>query len=567
MQPATTLSTLPSDIVYEICDYLPNQDLLNLQLVSKALSSKIPGSRLERIFSKIFFSFTDTDTRKLKRLASTNAKHLARVKHLVFELSNPHRLLDQYAEFSCNIIDHETSTKIKVLQFCHNYEARKARSRTKRFLKNSAKRLFPTSDDNGALYEPVDTYPLIYSEPGAEPTLVEEGLRWDAFRPFFNIIEANVQNVPRSTRFGFDRQAFFKALTDAFKLLPNLQILEFTHMSTEHKSVEVREEFSRYWRKYNPAIEAFLAKTPDVRELPWWDCFEVVGYTINCVEAYPAVLFCAALAQCRISEIRANRIMYGSMDYVSTSPYDFDTFGNKTVHIPDSVRTMSQYEATYLDGYKHTFGNLTRLETVLYGDNPNTAVQEKKFSPFFLAIVKNARELVIRKPPRSGLRFMIPTSLVLPNLRRLEVIKAYIAIEPLVNFVQTNKDSLRELVCSLTFEECTTKDTMIKFLRDMRNILDLEVCKIDCLTNREPEMSCYLSVDIKGNWRNDNICKYRIGSKCTAGRCWLVPDPLIGTYWVEKQSWEEFAVGIEEMGTLKYCSDHWKAEYKMYSRD
>ncbi|KAK6508403.1 hypothetical protein TWF506_010496 [Arthrobotrys conoides] len=537
MPPTATLSTIPSDIVYEICENLSNQDFLNLQLVSPSLSSKLPRSRLDKIHSQRAIRFTDIETRKLERLISTRpAERLERIKHLVFNITSPHITLIPNHRFSHGINSYSWSTKVKILKFYHNYLERN-----------------PGSERN--LKREATDVPRFL--PGSETPVDKQWPRPEHFLAFFSILASAVPPIPT-----FDQKAFFRALTEVLKLLPNLQTLEFIETRSHPRQ---RHQVSLLFEEYNHSLKAFVSNNPDLEELPWMEWLLVKGNLIRFDTAYLTVLFCTAIAGCRrITEIKTDRMQFISDYSTGVSFSQFSTYNTGTVSIPTSLQTLQLYENAYLDQYQQAFKTLRRLEMWCLGIELNTT---EEVSPLFLATIKNVQELSFSRPlDYSKVYSIVLPNTLLPNLRRLEIISGRVDLNSLLELVRTNENSLRELTLQGACNDNMSKASIIEFLELMRRTINLESCEIDFVTYREEiQRACFLLVDVKGGWRDDSGgCRYRVSSRCVRLELDPVFEPWEGADWEEQQTWEGFIMGIEGVGAPQNCLDHWGGRPRRY---
>ncbi|KAF3226357.1 hypothetical protein TWF106_000850 [Orbilia oligospora] len=528
MPPTVTLSTVPPEIVHGICDYLSDQDFLKLQLVSATLYSKLPHSRLDKIQSRRMIRFTDIETRKLQRLVSNRPEKLSRINHLVFNLTSPHvRFIPEHL-FSHWVNSYSWSIKMKMLKFYHNYRERNP----------SENNVFGSVTSAPCEREVIEVPQL---EPGSEKLPPGQSLRPEHLLAFFSILTPNIQPPPK-----FDQKALFRALLEVLKLLPNLQTIEFMedypHPRSEHLLSPRLEE-------YNLPLKAFVQKNPDLEEFPWRQWLWGTDNQIRFDTAYSTALFCAAVAGCRrITEIKVNRMRFITYYDTVVSLSRFSTYDTDSVSIPPSLLTKQHYEAAYLDDYQRAFENLRRLEIWCFGvelDKP------EKFSPLFLTTIQNVQELSFRRPlDYKDIYFIKLPNTSLSNIRRLEIISARVDLNSLQDFARTNKHSLRELILQGPCNDAMRKPEIIEFMETTRRIIDLEVCQIDFVTHRQQMVgACFLLVDVEGSWREEDthvVCRYRVGSRC-ADRDERF-EPWDGADWVEQQTWEEFIMGIKEVG-------------------
>ncbi|KAK6524438.1 hypothetical protein TWF281_011346 [Arthrobotrys megalospora] len=545
-----TLSTLPADIIYEICDHLPNQDFLNLQLVCTTITSKLPRFRLDQIFSQRTIFFTDIETARLKRLASTPSEYLARIKHLVFDLSNPYVILLRFASFATEVFKYNKSAQTKLLKYCPIFRDRNAIT-----LKGFEHKFTKAAYEAWAR----DKYQTTTEIPswGEDADCTEYARQ--CFQDFFSMLTAGFKSPITPVPIEFDKSAFLETLIEALKLLPNLQVLEFTYKFSPDKPEGIHNKIPLSWQRYNPSLKDLVAKNPELEEFPCRGWFTYDHDPIQYELAYPAILFCAAQARCRISEIKANRFtptgVVGAGVYLSR----FNSFP-----LPPSFPGIDQHEATYVEGYNYTFANLTRLE-IWTRQFEEFSLNTKISSSLFLATIQNVQELRVRRSLRylRASSLILPPTLRFPKLRRLEIIRSDILLKPLAIFLETNKESLKELICAASIAETSDKNQIIEYLTNIRKFLDLEVCRFDFLTGVSPtRQHCYVIVETEGRWGEDDEaggCKYRIRSDCMLAKTRVTLRPQFRGYWLETQSWEGFKRGIRGLEPLEGCADHWKS--------
>ncbi|KAK6523831.1 hypothetical protein TWF281_001799 [Arthrobotrys megalospora] len=568
----STLSTLPSEIIYDICDYLSSDDILSLQLVSAALASRIPPARLEEIRSRRTIFKHPYELKRLKRLASLPLEKRSRIKHVIIDLADPNVVPISSHEFDGLIAKYSEPDRLKLLKFYKNYRSKNSHEFGNKYTKPFRK-IAGKIRRNGGVSSSGGVGTI--TETGPENNL-EDDFSFTARSEIYSILSTNFPwgNGPYPSEFARPKDiermdyGFFNTLVETFTLLPNLRTLDFKDRSRKELN---KEYVSRVWKAFNPALAKFLKDNPEVEGLPWHDWFEnssYYHYGITLAHAYPDALFCAAYARCKISEICMNG--KGWNRTVDSVP--LRQFGRWSR--PDGVnhRSYEGNDPPDIDAFEYTYENLSRLEMCVAMDWMVEYRHEEEAPALFMTIIRNVEVLVLTRilevsTENAKPSFIIPQMAVLPRLRRLEISKAGITIKALTEFLITNKGSLKEVVCALTVRHVMTRQYMIEFLTKLRDALNLEVFTMDFMTNKEPTKDCYLSVDIRGDWKDDHNCTYRVGTRCEQGRFWSWyleqhREPLPRSYWVKKRLWGDFIGGIEEIETLEPCLEHWNHRVK-----
>ncbi|KAK6524382.1 hypothetical protein TWF281_011290 [Arthrobotrys megalospora] len=584
-----TLSTIPYDLFHEICGYLLDFDFLNLQLVSKTILSKLPPSRIESIRSRKTIFFTQKDIDALKHFASGSLESRRKIKHIIFDISYPYVTLTSPSTLQRIIGSYSRSTRVKLLEFCQIYETENRAHRRSRALRNNVSKI--TSSFSKILRRPRDyratNQPLGSQAPsrGVEANLgnrpgpdhEDDALGTTLSPRLFSILARNELSRPEPPHIdNAFYENFCQALTETFKTLPNLTILEVRFLP---RTEIAQETLSSIWKRYNPHIKYLHINNPEIESLPWYDWFEHSmrfgqgpfyprpDFATTYDNAYSTLVASAVLALRQISEIRTN-ICYA----LARGKF---IGGIETHWFQMYPLNRSKDDAACTQFCNHAFANLTRVEIsispwIIHDWNPLAQA-----SPAFLDLILNAQDLIIGRPvywdylcdgqPTSA----IPSDLILPNLRRLEMIEAAIPIDPLVQLLRINKGSLRQLVCRSTFSEPADRDRIIRVLTVLENELDLKFCKIDFLTSDRGNAHCYLCIEVKGSQR---MRRYRLGTRCGPQCAGFisssVPVPsteeresMVKTYWTEKGSWGEFVGGIREIEAPESCGSHWTSTF------
>ncbi|KAK6352560.1 hypothetical protein TWF730_009384 [Orbilia blumenaviensis] len=569
----TTLQGLPYDIIYGICEHLQsNDDIQSLRLVSTALASKIPPTRLEEIQSQRTIFKHPYELIRLERLASLPLEKRNRIKHVIIDLSNPHVVPIPSGEFDSQIMKYPGPTRLKLLKFYYDYRNKNpfhfGNKYTRPFRKIADKVL--RNSGSGKTITPVWVEAVAETEPDIDD------FSFTRRSEIYSILSTNFSPETANSKFwkGKGRSEepfdFFQSVIGTFRLLPNLSIITFKDKSRQQEN---KAYTSTVWKAFNPTLAELLKKNPIVEELPWHDWFQNShehNYGLTLAHGYPGILFCAALAGCRISEIRMDGLgWHGGVDCVPLWSFGRWYKGIDGLTFRPCVPNEGHYSSD-VKAFTDTYANLSRLDICIALDWMVEYTSEQDVSQLFMKVIRNVKDLYLTRvlDVNSDLckpSFPFPQMAVLPNLQNLELHRAGITIKALTEFLVANKATLRKVVGILTIRHTMTRQYMINFLTQLKGDLDLRVFAMDFLTNKEPEKECYLSVDIRGSWKDDHARhgKYRVGVKCERGRYWnwyLDREELPRSNWITKTSWEEFIEGIEEVRPnwgCKCCLEHW----------
>ncbi|KAK6498702.1 hypothetical protein TWF481_011280 [Arthrobotrys musiformis] len=578
-KPNINLSTLPYDLIYDICTYLSNDDIHSLRLVSKSTSSNIPPSRLEELTSQRTIFRHPREVARLNRLASLPIEKRAKIRHVILDLADPYVVPISSHEFDGLVVGYDDAVRERLVEFYKGYRSRKplgVGGRYVRGVKRLAEGFFRsagviggnTSDEAGR--EEVD--------PAATG-----GLSFTARSEIYSMFtESFTSNVDSSQLLKFRKARekqdggfdFFKVLIAAFEMLPNLSIISFKNRSRKEQN---RDYVSTVWKAFNPSLAKFVKENPGLEGLPWHEWFQNCpdnSYGFTLAHAYPGVLFCAAHAKRQISEVRMDGFGWNrGVDSVPLWKFGrwYQAAGGLSFR-PCVPR--EPHDTADMDAFRYTYKNLTRLEICVALDWTAEYTHEKEVSELFMTVIRNAQVLVITRlldvrTEACKPSFVFPQMAVLPNLRTLELTKAGVTMKALAEFLMANKKSLKEVSCVLTVRHVVKREHMISFLMKVREQMDLKIFTMDFLTNKLPAKECHLAVDIRGGWRDDTARhgKYKVGTKCERGRFWWWysardRELLPRSSWETKTSWEDFVEGVEEVTTGYACREHWNGGIK-----
>ncbi|KAF3254541.1 hypothetical protein TWF192_003304 [Orbilia oligospora] len=549
-QPAKSpFQTLPYDIIHEICTHLPNTAFQNLRLVCKDVLSALPASRLNSRQRTIFF--VEKEIELLKALRSSSREHRNRISHIVFDLSSPHvKFINQFSGFDRNLLKH--SRLIRSLAVSGKWLAGGHRPEWLPF---------PVGNWD-------DTPIFGFDGKGVKRTIEPTNTT------ISSLLSATSSNGSSSSVTEIDHpdlEEFFQTLTETLKTLPNIRTLEIRSNYTKTAS-----EIQKFWRRYNPDINDFFEKYPELEaplseNLSWQNCFDLItpikDERIRFDDAYMGLLDSAAKAQCQITEVRINAT---------------NILRCEETNLPEYARelvTKSNFDH-YAGLYRNSFANLTNLEfpISIWGCYSGGFRQYSQPSPLLLTLLQSVEELTItRIRARYAYNYewevhpdlFIPTDLILPRLRKLEIIEVGILV-PVLEFLKANKASLKKLICTSAFNQRVFRVDIIRILSIVHNDLDLDYCQMDFLTNKDVRKLCYLCVEITKSAEDGKIgpssYRYRLGTKCqTESKVGYKysKEPEGGQpTWTDKGSWEEFTTGIEDIGTSGICDQHWDGDQK-----
>ncbi|KAK6353638.1 hypothetical protein TWF696_005600 [Orbilia brochopaga] len=569
VRPKPTVSSfaaLPSDIIYEICDYLPNADILKLQLVSSTLLRKLPRSRIDAIHSRKTYFLCHDGIRKLERVARIPAL-AERVTHVTFDLESPYvGLLKRYWCIG-TAMGYPQETRFKLQRWYHNHMSRSLsmssrRSRTKEKTENKPSLLRKMLKKLKTLSRSAKSSKDRDRKSNMETAEPESPNYEDAFHEIFTLFEVHLTTLYSNWN---GKAELLERITNAFRSLPNLRVLEFirTDITKEEPSTMLS-----IWRQYNPDLQWLLSSNPEIEDgdLPWTDWFSREALHSYLWEAYPSILFSAVQAGRRISEIRVGTL---SLEYPKAGAM-LSFFEPYHARISDSTgrqaseSEMSNWIAKHRQAYSNTFKGLKRLEICL--DEKEREPYHTSYytvSPLFLETVRNVEELAVWRMPNEVRRdqsaeFVMPTSTRLENLRRLEIGRAGITLDGLMEFMRTNAASLREVICA----EDTFRGTMaqnidiVSFLNCAKAELQLTTLEADfMLANQSRRMvdekKYYLSIKVNGDWKDLSHCSFQVGMKYRYISVMEGKDTL-QSHWTQQHSWEEFVQTIRKIDVDRY---------------
>ncbi|KAF3277959.1 hypothetical protein TWF970_004837 [Orbilia oligospora] len=472
-----TFLNLPYDIIHEICDHLTDKQILKLRFVSKQTSSNIPKARLDKIFAKRTLQFTDVEAIRFLHLLNTSSvEDLARTRHLVFDLSNPYVGLISSEQFHRGRWRYSEHMKSKMMVFHRIYKERNMRDMASGIWKPRDPRKVSIPDNLPSGSHPEYCFKELYR-------ILEEDIecpdRYDQHAYF--------SSKTTNSLLPFNKLAFFDALTAVFRHLPNLSIIEFK-ISDPPKRPEYR--IPQAWVRHNLSLKSFLDKHPESKYLPCGDWFGPLGSMIDLEVAYPAVLYCATQANCRISEIKANQFPHLIVSSFGADIRNFDSFNCGTTTLPSPGSIDYKHLDKYLSDYQRTFATLKRLEIYLARDY---CIRDHSGAPMapsrlFGVTLQNVEEFVIRGSPKLDGHLepqCLPLNIRLPRLRRLETIYVHMDHKTLKSLIEPNKSSLKELISTFSLTENIHYPGIISFITDIRERAgSLETSGIKVFENR-----------------------------------------------------------------------------------
>ncbi|EWC47889.1 hypothetical protein DRE_02771 [Drechslerella stenobrocha 248] len=528
---------LPPDIIYRICDRLPNKDVLKLQQLSSTISAKLPRSRLTAIHSQKTYYLCSYSIQKLERLIR-NPSLAERVTHITFDVSVPYIRLRSRRSCLEEARNYPEDAQLRLQRWCNTHTRRWGSMKSSGPTRRPSTSTIASSRNAAANYEPAVS---------------------QAFSLFRSHFAANGTPEPAEC----DEEGLFRRITAAFTALPSLAVLEFAH--TNPKTEDRAEMLSR-WREYNNHLYTLLYIDPKIElpsgTWPWTSWLRPQTPSFLLSTAIPAILFCATQAERTISEVRVGNTSWGPQNFGLT----ISKFEPQHVRRKDGARegwetAYYHWICRYVDDYKHTFGKVRRFELCLdpeEEERPENAGRLPELSLCLLTILKNVEDLKVWRLrgdaerqqvlPHPG-SFVLPTDTLLPRLRRLEVGEyAGITLAGLTSFLLTNGESLRHLSCDLfTFGDTThSKHDILSFLNMVKAVVSLRTLKIDFLVSRlkvtgpvagtESIDHVYLGISVRGEWQSAD-CEFKVGVKRVS---MTGEDNLCKTFWMRKQGWGDF---------------------------
>ncbi|EPS40039.1 hypothetical protein H072_6154 [Dactylellina haptotyla CBS 200.50] len=534
------LSSLPADIIYEICERLPNKDVLKLQLVSKTMRRKLSKTRLDAIHSKKTYYLCLHSIKKLEKLIR-NPEMAARVTEITFDVATPQVRL---------------RSKRSCIGEANDYPE-EARSKLQRWSSTHLRRQQCVPSERRPSV--VDSEFVNY-----------EGTVTQAFNLFKSHFATGIEESNDSE----NEYNIFKHITTAFRSLPNLTALEFAH--TNPKMID-RTEMLQKWREYNDHMYALLYIDPKIElqtgTWPWCSWLRPKTPQFLLSTACPAILFCAAQAEKKITQVKIGDTCWGPQNFGMMA----SKFEPQQARLKDGTRegwekAYYSWMCRYAEDYRATFGQLKRFELCLdpaeerQQDGDPTApakIRAPQISLCLLTILRNVEELKVWRlrgdtdipsNSRDGASgFVLPTDTALPKLRSLEVGEySGITLAGLTAFLCANSSSIRHLSCDmLAFgSQAVSKSDVLLFLKTMKDRMKFETFKTDFLVDKigggaesgngrvggGGVSHVYLSFDIKGSWGQED-CEFKFGVKKISMTGEEVPSK---SYWIERRGWEEF---------------------------
>ncbi|KAF3930063.1 hypothetical protein ABW19_dt0203942 [Dactylella cylindrospora] len=556
--PSPNLSSLPADIIYEICDHLSDQkDILQLRLVSKNVCLSLPSARLSAIHSKKTYFLCAESLEKLSRL-SEQPELSAQVTHLCFDLGIPYVHLGSREDFIWIARGYKTSSK------------RKLKERYERHVREHFRKLPPKPKESG--FQKLLRV-LGKGDKGARyrRTILEfEIERWH--RPIdmhngdelpdrlFDLFERYMNRSSGKWLTEIQREAL---LVGSLEKLHNLKTIEF--LFTNPRDFYSTSELIAKYRENDPALRELLPPyTGDADSYtgfwPWiGDCLYSPTPWEALSTAYPSVLYCAAQARRRIQEIRVGELAW-TYPKIGIGILSF-ALGHAALNYADGediVRPIFQdWVRDNVEKFQYTFKNLKRLDVHLdQADEDIDKYGRIAISPLFQALVKNVEDLRLRKWPSSGRpandRFVLPVDIELNNLRRLELGEMQLSLARLEPFILAHKATLREIVCGRkTFHSYISRAHFITFIKMVRTQMNLEALEISFIIRDvpdDPRLYLIAKVQTKGDWGDEGNCDFRLGlisvGIVAVGR----EKPSHRIRWITKDNWEEFIFAASTLG-------------------
>ncbi|KAK6524439.1 hypothetical protein TWF281_011347 [Arthrobotrys megalospora] len=550
-----SFSSLPHDIIFEICERLSDKDVLKLQLLSTTIRQKLPQSRLNLIHAEKTYYLCSYSIQKLERLIRDPALS-GRVTQITFDVGVPHVRLRSRRSCVNEAREYPTDARARLHRWSSTHMRRQnsiVSPRTRR--PSTTTRLDPRTVIN---YD----------------TVIDQ--TFNLFKTHFATYVDTPEEEEDAETTDF---TIFTRITTAFKSLPNLTILTFAH--TNPKMVERSEMLSR-WREYNDHLYALLYIDPKIElqsgTWPWCSWLRPKTPTFLLSTACPAILFCATQAQRKISEIRIGNTSWGPRNFgIMISKFEPQQVRLKDGSKDGWEKAYYHWICRYVDDYKATFEHLKRFDLCLEPEEQqqqqqceqkdvkkeNRKVEARGKPPpvslCLLTMLKNVEELKVwrlRGDPEKqvqsrGKGFVIPTDTELRKLEKLEIGEySGITIDGLVAFLKTNGTSVRHVTCDMFAfgEQLVSKTDIMHFLSMLKKTTKLETLRVDFLVDQIKEngpkvgvenvKNVYFRIEIRGSWEDHN-CEYKIGLRkvSIAGSD---NEFTSSSYWAKKRGWEEF---------------------------
>ncbi|KAK6511164.1 hypothetical protein TWF481_000086 [Arthrobotrys musiformis] len=566
-----SFSSLPHDIIFEICERLSDKDVLKLQLLSTTIRQKLPESRLNLIHAEKTYYLCSYSLQRLERLIRDPIL-AGRITQITFDVGVPAVRLRSKRSCVTEAREYPTDARARLHRWCSTHMRRQnSMASSPKFNRSPVS---ARADPRAAIsYETVldQTYNL--------------------FKTHF------LTHVPAPEEDESDFTIFAR-ITKAFQSLPNLKILTFAH--TNPKMVESSEMLSR-WREYNDHLYALLYIDPKI-ELqsgvwPWCSWLRPKTPEFLLSTACPAILFCATQAQRTISEVRIGNTSWGPQNFgLMISKFEPQQSRLKDGSREGWEKAYYHWVCRYVDDYKATFENLKRFDLCLEPEEQQVPVEQTEVKPVvqekptktksrgkpppvslcLLTMLKNVEELKVwrlrgdpekeleaQSSPR-GSGFVIPPDTHLSKLEKLEVGEyAGITVDGLLAFLKTNAASMKHVTCDMFAfrEKIIAKQDIMHFLIALKKNTKLESFKMDFLVDKvkenrrrsrtESDKMCnvYLRIDIRGLWENQN-CEYKIRVR-KVSLSGHDEEYKYSGYWAKKRGWEEFFTYMSKLDVTR----------------
>ncbi|KAK6525872.1 hypothetical protein TWF281_010916 [Arthrobotrys megalospora] len=454
-----SLSTTSYDVFVSICDYLPDSDFLRLLGVCRSLRDYIlQTNRIENVLSKQYFFVTADALDDLVQFSGCLA-FARRLKHLVLDLSSP--------RFNFDLKRYEKD------MYCNKRR----------------------QDEN--LPEALKHY------------VSRENLSFD-----------DLSYAHRKRRvFPKDNQVLLQRLEKAFKGLPNLSTLEFTHTYRESDSSdclapEHMERIIGAWGKFNPILSQVM---PDwktkIKELNLIEYFDPLNAECRKETIYAEVL--AAAAKFGYAGKLSRILLDPTLEY-RWAGVELARFHGPGIDDPRSL----------VDMYKATFANLKAICLHL-----NPTIEGPALSPTFLPMMENIEDLRITfntdigdyYPARPY--FPFPSEVHLPKLRCLEISLSLVALEDITSFLVRHKDTLMVFRTKYEFTHVQkSRPQLVEFLNQLYNNLSLmefymQLGIYSAATVLRPQYGGFpwdsnrlysiFGIQAYGDWKNDDASPFQ----------------------------------------------------------
>ncbi|KAK6514658.1 hypothetical protein TWF281_004856 [Arthrobotrys megalospora] len=365
-----TLAALPTEIIYDICDYLATSDRSNLRLASKAVLAKVPPPQR----SSLAVHCNKIDAVYVEKLASMPLSQRRQFEHLALDFTPTSLAMMPKSVFDLVVQRYPDDLHRRILNFCQSYEGRNPGfmdevPETRAFPGADVATSPPTEEPDPVVG---NTYKFPFRKPMREPQrgekdkLSSEAISRLTFQLYVIVYHSSLGALGEEpfyrSREPVSKPDLFKYTAQIFKLLPNVRTLEFRTDGTSLTAQPAREYLTEALEKTNPLLTPFLAENPELENLPWQSWFQFYAHDEdNSLHAvYPGIIIAAVSAEAQICQIRWNdKIWYNSGRQLPVWMFArFETpFNRGSSDVPE-CRSVKDFD-------------------YLYGDTPESTIKQR----------------------------------------------------------------------------------------------------------------------------------------------------------------------------------------------